>query len=88
MWANLLLGLTAPIVVRVLTTLGLGVVTYTGFSAVLDMVFGRIQSSFAGLPADIAALCFLSGLPAGMSIILSALAARIALIQVKKIQLL
>ena len=88
MWAALLLSLTAPIVVRVLTTLGLGVVTYTGFTAVLDTVYIRIQQSFAGLPADTAQLVFMSGLPTGISIILSALAARIALIQLKKIQLL
>ena len=86
MWANLLLSLTGPIVVRVLTTLGLGVVTYTGFTAVLDVVFGRIQASFSGLPADAAALIFMSGVPAGISIVLSALAARLTLVQLKKIQ--
>lgn len=88
MWATLLLGITGPIVVRVLTTLGLGVVTYTGFSAVLSIVHSQIQGSFNGLPADMAALVFLSGLPQGMAIILSALGARIAFLQVKKIQLL
>lgn len=86
MWANLLLSLTAPIVVRVLSTLGLGVVTYTGFTSVLSMVYGRIATSFSGLPVDISQLIFLSGLPSGISIVLSALAARLALVQLKKIQ--
>lgn len=86
MWATLLLSLTGSIVVRVPSTLGLGIVTYTGFTAVLDLVYRRIASSFAALPADMAQLVFLSGLPTGISIILSALAARLALVQLKKIQ--
>ncbi len=88
MWAALFMALTGPIVVRTLITLGLGVVTYTGFASVLSLVYSSIQSSFTGLPADAAAIVFMSGLPQGMSIILSALSARIALIQMKKIQLL
>lgn len=88
MWATLLLGLTGPIVVRVLTTLGLGIVTYTGFAVVLTTVAQAIQASFNGLPLLAMQIVFLSGLPQGMGIILSALGARIALMQLKKIQLL
>lgn len=88
MLATLLLDLTAPIVIRILTTLGLGIVSFTGFSSVLSLVKTQMQTSFNGLPADVAQLLFLSGLPQGMAIILSALAARITLMQLKKIQLL
>lgn len=86
MWATLLLAITGPIVIRVLTTLGLGVVTYTGLNAVVTMAYNSIQASLSGLPADIATFAFLSGLPQGMAIIMSALVARIALMQVQKIQ--
>jgi hypothetical protein len=86
MWWNFLLGITGPIVVRVLATLGIGIVTYTGLTAIVQTVYQQIQLSFNSLPSDIAALVFLSGLPQGISIMLSALAARIAMTQVSKIQ--
>jgi len=86
MWATLLLSLTGPIVVRVLTTLGLGVVSYTGYAVLLTTVTQSIQANFAGMPPEIIGFLFLSGLPQGMGIILSALSARIALMQLKRIQ--
>lgn len=86
MWANFLLAMTAPIVIRVLATLGLGFVTYTGLDAVVQLAYQMIQTSFNGLPLDIAALVYMSGLPSGMSIILSAVASRILMMQLTKIQ--
>jgi hypothetical protein len=84
----LLLALASPIAIQVLATLGLGVVTYTGFSAILTMVHTSISSSFSGLAPDMYNLVLLSGIPTGMGIMLSAISARIGLMQVKKIQLL
>lgn len=86
MWWSFLLNITGPIVLRVLTTLGFGVVTYTGFTTVLQLAFQQIDTGFNTLPADIAAIIFLSGLPQGISIMLSAMAARIAVSQLSKIQ--
>ena len=86
MWANFLIWIAGPIAIRVLTTLGLGVVSFTGFTAVLAFAYNSMQASFSGLPADAMSLLFLSGMPQGMAIILSALSARIALAQVSKIQ--
>lgn len=88
MWAQLLLYCTGPIVIRVLTTLGLGVVSFVGFDSALNYIQSLIQSNFNALPADVAGFVFLSGIPTGMAMILSALFARIALMQLKKIQLL
>lgn len=82
----LLLGLTGPIVARVLLTLGVGIVTITGLTAMLAFAVTSIQSSFNGLPVDVLQLIFLSGLPQGMAIILSALAARISMMSLSKIQ--
>lgn len=86
MWATFLLGITSPIVTRVLTTLGIGIVSFTGLSAVLTLVSNTIQADFNSLPADVVAIVFLSGLPQGMAIILSALSARIGMMQLSKIQ--
>lgn len=86
MWARFLLYITGPVVVKVLATLGLGVVSYVGFDAGLTLIFNQIQTSFGTMPADISSLIFLSGVPTGMGMILSALFARIAFVQVSKIQ--
>lgn len=88
MWAQLLLYLASPIAIRVFSTIGLGIVTYVGFDTALTLVFNQIQTQFSAMPADIAGFVFLSGLPTGMAMILSALFARIALVQIQKIQLL
>lgn len=81
-----LMGLVGPLVARVLLTLGVGIVTITGLTAVLGLVSSTIQSSFNSLPGDVVQLLFLSGLPQGMAIVLSALAARITMMQLSKIQ--
>lgn len=88
MWAQLLLYVASPVAIRVLATLGLGVVTYAGFDAALNLIFSEIQTQFSALPADISGFVFMSGIPTAMSMILSALFARIALVQISKIQLL
>lgn len=86
MWAKLFLYLAGPIAIRVLTTLGLGIVTYVGFDAALTSIFGQIQVQFGALSADLAGLLFMSGVPTAMAMIMSAMFARIAIVQVSKIQ--
>ncbi|MDP2805580.1 MAG: DUF2523 domain-containing protein [Gallionellaceae bacterium] len=86
MWATLLLSLTGPIVIRVLSTLGLGVVSYVGLNSVVTLAYNQIQANFSSLPPELGQFLFLSGLPQGMGIILSALVARIAMMQLSKIQ--
>lgn len=86
MWARLLLSLAGPLAIRVLAALGLGIVTFVGFDSALTLAFNTIQSQFAAVPADMMGLLYMSGLPTGMAMILSALFARIAIMQVSKIQ--
>lgn len=86
MWARLLLSLAGPLAIRVLAALGLGIVTFVGFDSALTLAFTTIQGQFAAVPADMMGLLYMSGLPTGMAMILSALFARIAIMQVSKIQ--
>lgn len=86
MWAKLFLYLAGPIAIRVLATLGLGVVTYIGFDAALTAIFTQIQTQFGALSADLSGLLFMSGVPTAMAMIMSAMFARIAIVQVSKIQ--
>jgi hypothetical protein len=50
---GLLLSLTGSLVGRVLLSLGLGLVTYTGFQFAVDALLVQIKNNFAGLPIDI-----------------------------------
>ena len=85
-WDAFLLALTGPLVKRVLLTLGLGVVTYEGFQAALDLVASNIGTNLNSLPADALQLLQLSGLVESVSIILSAISVRIGVSQLSKIQ--
>lgn len=87
MWASLIMNLVGPVVVRALISLGFGVVSFTGFTALLTLIRNQIQTNLNGLPADAVSILFLAGVPQAIGIILSALVARVALAQTKKIQL-
>lgn len=86
MWAQFLVWVTGPIVARVLTTLGMGVVSYTGLSSVLVLVFNQVQANLGAMPADVAQIVFLTGIPQSIAIVLSALSARAVMEQVSRIQ--
>jgi uncharacterized protein YhhL (DUF1145 family) len=88
MWASLFMGLTGPIVARILLTLGMGIVSFVGFTAVINLTFNTLQNSFNSVPAAAGQLIFLAGIPQAIAILLSALAARVTLMQMKKIQIL
>lgn len=62
---------------RVLASLGLGVVTVTGFSIAWDSLRTIIIDNFSGFPADIAGLAGLAGVGEGLGIILGAITARV-----------
>jgi hypothetical protein len=63
---------------RVLASLGLGVVTITGFVTAWSSVKSLIISNFAGIPSDIAGLIGLAGIGEGLGIIFGAIATRVA----------
>lgn len=85
-WTTFLLAITGPIVIRVLATLGFGIVTYTGVSAVIATAANMIQGSLNGLGGDAASLLFMSGIPQGIALILSAVAARASMQVFSKLQ--
>lgn len=72
-----LISAMGTLVGRVLVSLGIGYVTYSGLNASLDWLRAQIAGSFAGFSAD--AMSVLSALQvgAGVSVVLSALAARL-----------
>lgn len=68
-WLSLVIG---PIIARVLTALGLGVVTYTGIEFALDQFKDHISNSWSGLPYNVASILGMAGFDSAMTIIISA----------------
>lgn len=77
--AALLMGLVGPMVLRALTTLGLGLITFTGVAAALDGLIQQAVSNYQSIPADILGLAGLAGVPQAVGIICGAMVARVGL---------
>ena len=78
-WVTFLIGMVGPMVLRVLATLGMSVVTFTGVTAIVGTLVSQAQASWAGLPSAVLGLGSLAGLPQALGIICGAFAARASL---------
>ncbi|HSI23789.1 MAG TPA: DUF2523 domain-containing protein [Methylophilaceae bacterium] len=65
------------IVGRLLISLGVGFVAYTGISSGIDYLKGQVVSRLGGLPADIVSILSLGQLDTAISITFSAIAVRL-----------
>ena len=81
------LSLVEPIVGRILTALGVGVVSYAALSTVLNQALGAAKSAMGGLSGDALGLVQLAGVPDAMSIIAGALMTRVSLMVLKRFEL-
>lgn len=84
--ANLLLVLVGffqnaigTFVGKVLISLGIGYVTYSGLDTSLDWLRGQIAANFSALPSEVLQILSALKVGSGLSILLSALAARMFL---------
>lgn len=73
---GMLLNIVGSLVGRVLLSLGLSVITYTGMSVTIDWLKGQAVASFAGLPADVMGLLSVLRVGQCISIVASATLAR------------
>lgn len=78
-WAAWLITLVGPIVFRVLATLGLSVVGFTGMVELVNALVASAQSSWSGLPAAVLGLSALAGMPEALGLVFGAFVARTAL---------
>jgi len=78
-WATLLISLAGPLVLRALTVLGIGTVTFTGVTASLQSLIDLGISNYAGMGGDVLALCGLAGVPQALGIICGAMTARVGM---------
>lgn len=72
-------AIVGPLVAKVLTSLGLGAVTYVGITVLLSTVKTYLIGEVNGLPGDLLAILGLAKLDVAVNIMLSAVAARAAL---------
>lgn len=72
-----LVALLPSLVARVLTSLGLGVVSIVGFQVAWNGLKSLIISNFSSMPASIIGLASLAGVGEGLGIIFGAITARI-----------
>lgn len=78
MWQAILSFIT-PALARVLQSLGVGLVSYVGLSALAERLVGEAITSLQGLPQAAAQWCGLLGIDQAVSILLSALLGRVAI---------
>lgn len=61
---------------KLFTTIGIGIFTYTGLLALVNKILDLIQPVFNQLPADILSILSLAGVPEALSILSSAILTR------------
>lgn len=83
---TLLIGLVKPMLMEILTSLGMAVVTYTGSSVAIDFALSKIQQNLSGMPSAVAAVLGIAGLHEGLGIICSALAFSLSMGTFKKLE--
>lgn len=82
--ANFFLLLAAPLVKRILAALGVGIITYAGYTVFLDQVKAAIINNFTGMAGPAFEMAAMMGFQQAIGIILGALTARLTIQQVKR----
>lgn len=85
--ADWLASITWPLVSRVLMSLGVGTVTYTGASTALESVINSSRSAFGGLASDVASILAIGGWFDFMSITSGGLMSGLAWLVLKRFAL-
>lgn len=74
-------------VARILLSLGVSFITFRGFDVILSLATNSIHSMLSGLPSDIAMFLGLADVDLAINLILSAYAARVAMIALTQMRL-
>ena len=74
-----------PLAKKVLVSLGIGVLTYTGLSLISTQVQNEVIGLWGNVSGDMLSMASLLGIPQSFGIILGGLAGRVALISASKL---
>lgn len=83
-FGTFLAAMVPTLVGRVMLTLGMSMITFTGMSIAMDTLTARAVSAWGGLPASIVQLAGLAGIGEALSIVMGAVATRILIWQLTK----
>lgn len=78
-WVTMLMGLAGPLVLRALTAIGLGTLTFTGVTVALQGLIDIAVSNYASVPSDVLGLAGVAGIPQCIGIICGAMVARVGM---------
>lgn len=78
-WGSFLASAAGPLAKKVLTSVGVGVISYTAAKAVIDQVSTSITDSMSGIGGDVYQLLALAGFVDAVSIAIAAVTAAAAL---------
>lgn len=79
------LALTGPILWKVLSSLGMGILTYVGVDAAVSAALSTAQSNWGQLGGTAAQLVGLSGANTALSVIAGGVTARVSFMAFKKL---
>lgn len=83
--AAFLISIAGTLAGRVLISLGIGWVTYEGYSLLADQVIAAVQTNMGGVGASTLAILGLAGFPTAIGVILGAFSAKAALSAVARL---
>lgn len=84
-FAGLLQAAAGPIAKRVLSALGIGVVSYAAIQTAFTAAQSSLLSAYGSISGEIAAILNLAGFGTAVGIVLGAIAARISYMQLSKL---
>lgn len=88
-WAAFIMALVGPVVKRVLASLGLGIVTFTGVDLAVSSVLSQAKAAWSGgLVGDAAQLVAMAGGNTALGIIAGGITARVTMIALKRFSIL
>lgn len=77
--ASWLMTMVGPLVLRAMTLLGLGTITFTGVTTSLQTLIDMATSNWSSVAGDVLALASIAGIPQAVGIICGAMVARVGL---------
>lgn len=86
--AAFLMALVGPLAKKVLTALGIGLVSYAAVSTALNAALAAARAAWSGFGGDALAIVQLAGVGEAASILAGALTARVSLMVLKKFEVL
>ena len=74
-----LLGMAAPLVLKVLAALGMGTLAFTGVAVALQGLIDMATSNWSSIGSDVLALASLAGFPEALGLIAGAYVSRVGM---------